>query len=395
MLSLIMYLLSLRCSTTTSRYTKVWVLDTKSVPVSFHKPPFHPDIYRSEETDAQAEAEKSAPNQTPEARAGRAVQRMHAVSAGVRWKWSDGSQGLPVKRSNTRVIRWSDGSASLMIGREIWDVGTEGGQRRVKPFGGREVEEEYRRSKVEEGGLGGSGAGASQGRRMGPNASLQGQGSFGLGPSQGASSQQPQSQASQAPLPTQSQTPSAAQTLAQPAKVGAGQVSVLYTTDADNKVFVADSIVSGTLSLLPATPHIRSYQKRYNDATKATEKKARTKAFTDMSGVRPEKQLEETLKWIQGKQKLAFKNAGIELDKHASMPVWKGNSAQLREGSPGATKKRSGGGGGGRGKRAAYSSDEDMDDERPVRGGRGYAEGDYESDDFVVSSIAGCFKFVK
>ncbi|KAK7031394.1 Leo1-like protein-domain-containing protein [Favolaschia claudopus] len=41
----------------------------------------------------------------------------------VRWRWTKDSDGRDQRQSNSRVIRWSDGSLSLRLGKELFDIG--------------------------------------------------------------------------------------------------------------------------------------------------------------------------------------------------------------------------------------------------------------------------------
>ncbi|KAL7410845.1 Leo1-like protein [Mrakia frigida] len=41
---------------------------------------------------------------------------LHQVEHTIRWRWVQGPDGTMIKKSNTRLIRWSDGSLSLQLG---------------------------------------------------------------------------------------------------------------------------------------------------------------------------------------------------------------------------------------------------------------------------------------
>ena len=176
-----------------------------------------------------------------------------------------------------------------------------------------------------------------------------------------------------------------------------GPISLLLATDFDNAVLVADSMVTGTLSLVPLTRNVRDHPKRLGAIDKSTFKASKILHYHDTSGIRPDKQIEDRVKEMQEQQKKRMKARGHDLNANLSLPVWKGSSGGGaraergdREGSPlgggtgGGGKKR----GGGRRTTTSYSSDEDMDG-GGGRGAGGYGGGDYESDDFVVSCFLG------
>jgi hypothetical protein len=274
---------------------------------------------------------------TEEQKRVRALNRMHSIANSVRWKWVDGSQGVPVKKSNARVIRWSDGTASLMVGQEMWDLQVEsvaaGGGK--KPFALNEMVAEQKMKREAEGS---------------------------------------QSQSQYVPPVTVNKE---------------GPPSVLFATDFDDRILVADTILTGSISLVAQTRNVRDHQKRVTAVTKATAKKARIHSHVDTSGVRPDKIIEDQVRELQESQRKKLKDRGHDFNAAFSMPVWKGSSGvQLRERdetepAAGAGRKRVQGNRG----RADYSSDEDMDAMGAGRrsGGGGYGGGDYESDDFVVS----------
>jgi RNA polymerase-associated protein LEO1 len=256
---------------------------------------------------------------------------MHEVTNTVRWKWTTGTHGEDVKRTNTRVIRWSDGTASLMIGQEMWDLQTDGGV--MKPF---------TRSAGE------------------------------------ASDSQLQSQ-SQPPKPIPV-------TASRPTREG--PISLLLSTDFDDEVLTSDSIITGSLSLVPLTRNVRDHQKRLVGLSKSTQKTSKILSYRDDSGIRPDKKIEESVKEMVEEQKKRLKAKGHDLNAGLSLPVWKGSTGgggggggREREGSP--LGRRKGGASTARRGRSSFSSDEDMDG----RGGaEAYGAGEYESDDFVVSS---------
>ncbi|PIO56489.1 hypothetical protein TELCIR_22111, partial [Teladorsagia circumcincta] len=40
----------------------------------------------------------------------------------IRWRFAQDADGNVVKESNTRIVRWSDGTMSMVIGKEVFDV---------------------------------------------------------------------------------------------------------------------------------------------------------------------------------------------------------------------------------------------------------------------------------
>jgi RNA polymerase-associated protein LEO1 len=328
-----------------SHLPQVWALRLPSA-ISFPAEPFHPDLYRDEQGPIQEQ--ENAEDDTEQKQKLRALRRMHAVTNAVRWKWVSGTHGETVKRSNSRVIRWSDGTASLMIGQEMWDLQMDG---------------------------------VTSGSTSADKASIK---PFALG---NELQQESQSQ----PKPDLKED----HTAKRPAREG--PISLLLATDFDNAVLVADSMVTGTLSLVPLTRNVRDHPKRLGAIDKSTFKASKILHYHDTSGIRPDKQIEDRVKEMQEQQKKRMKARGHDLNAGLSLPVWKGSSGGGtrtdrgdREGSPlgggtsGGGKKR----GGGRRTTTSYSSDEDMDGDGG-RGAGGYGGGDYESDDFVVSCFLG------
>ncbi|KAH8084156.1 Leo1-like protein-domain-containing protein [Filobasidium floriforme] len=337
---------------------QVWALKLPPA-ISFPAQPFHPDLYRSEEGPKQ-EAE-DAEDTTDEARRIRALKRMHSVANTVRWKWKDGTHGEPVRRSNARVIRWSDGTASLMVGQEMWDLqvdsvaGSGPEAKATRPFALAKVAAEAK-AKAE----------ANQ------------------------DGSQSQSQSQSQFLASQSSQPKRAidGSIAKPRATREGPVSLLLSTDFDDQVLIADSLITGSMSLVPQTRNVRDHQKRLAAVSKSTVKASRIQAYRDSSGIRPDKKIEESVREMNEAQKKRMKARGHDVNAGLSLPVWKGSSGTMREretsplGAAGGRKSR--GPSGPRKGRTSYSSDEDMDDDGGRGGGGGYTGGDYEEDDFVV-----------
>lgn len=288
---------------------------------------------------------------------------MHSVANTVRWKWKDGTHGEPVRRSNARVIRWSDGTASLMVGQEMWDLqvdsvaGSGPEAKATRPFALARVAAEAK-AKAE----------ANQ------------------------DGSQSQSQSQSQFLASQSSQPKLAAdgSIAKPRATREGPVSLLLSTDFDDQVLIADSLITGSMSLVPQTRNVRDHQKRLAAVSKSTVKASRIQAYRDSSGIRPDKKIEESVREMNEAQKKRMKARGHDVNAGLSLPVWKGSSGTMREretsplGAAGGRKSR--GPSGPRKGRTSYSSDEDMDDDGGRGGGGGYTGGDYEEDDFVVSS---------
>ncbi|EIN06136.1 hypothetical protein PUNSTDRAFT_106334 [Punctularia strigosozonata HHB-11173 SS5] len=89
-----------------------WVLRIPSY-VRIDSKPFHPDTYYGPEDEDSEQAslmrEKS-------------MSIRLAVENTVRWRWTKDKNGVDRRQSNARVIRWSDGTLSLKLGRELFDI---------------------------------------------------------------------------------------------------------------------------------------------------------------------------------------------------------------------------------------------------------------------------------
>lgn len=40
----------------------------------------------------------------------------------IRWRHAKDDEGADIKESNARVVRWSDGTMSLLLGAEVFDI---------------------------------------------------------------------------------------------------------------------------------------------------------------------------------------------------------------------------------------------------------------------------------
>ncbi|KII85836.1 hypothetical protein PLICRDRAFT_31416 [Plicaturopsis crispa FD-325 SS-3] len=108
-----------------------WVIRMPNY-VTVDSKPYHPDTYMGPEQDddesIQAETLREKSN----------VIKLKVENT-VRWRWVKDKSGRDQKQSNSRVIRWSDGSLSLRLGKELFDINqsidTSGGIAR-QSFGG-------------------------------------------------------------------------------------------------------------------------------------------------------------------------------------------------------------------------------------------------------------------
>ncbi|PIO66750.1 Leo1-like protein, partial [Teladorsagia circumcincta] len=71
--------------------------------------PFDPETYEEDEDDDHVDDE------------GRNRLKLKAENT-IRWRFAQDADGNVVKESNTRIVRWSDGTMSMVIGKEVFDV---------------------------------------------------------------------------------------------------------------------------------------------------------------------------------------------------------------------------------------------------------------------------------
>ncbi|EPT01855.1 hypothetical protein FOMPIDRAFT_1161082 [Fomitopsis schrenkii] len=77
--------------------------------------PFHPDTYigpEGEDEDAQAAETAREKSMTIKLK----------VENTVRWRWVKDENGQDRRQSNARIVRWSDGTLSLLLGKELFDI---------------------------------------------------------------------------------------------------------------------------------------------------------------------------------------------------------------------------------------------------------------------------------
>ncbi|OCH87371.1 Leo1-domain-containing protein [Obba rivulosa] len=93
---------------------KYWVIRMPNF-VKVDSKPFHPDTYvgpDQEDEDAQ----------TAESLREKSMSIKLKVENTVRWRWVKDDDGRDRRQSNGRIIKWSDGSLSLQLGKELFDV---------------------------------------------------------------------------------------------------------------------------------------------------------------------------------------------------------------------------------------------------------------------------------
>ncbi|KAG9223731.1 hypothetical protein CCMSSC00406_0004928 [Pleurotus cornucopiae] len=91
-----------------------WVIRMPTF-VQVDSKPYHPDTYMG------PEHEDEELQQTENMRE-RSMTIKLKVENTVRWRWIKDGNGQDRKQSNSRVIRWSDGSLSLRLGKELFDI---------------------------------------------------------------------------------------------------------------------------------------------------------------------------------------------------------------------------------------------------------------------------------
>ncbi|KAI0820363.1 Leo1-like protein-domain-containing protein [Trametes gibbosa] len=77
--------------------------------------PFHPDTYVGPEQEDEE-------SQQPESLREKSMSIKLKVENTVRWRWSKDQLGQDRRQSNSRIVRWSDGSLSLQLGKELFDI---------------------------------------------------------------------------------------------------------------------------------------------------------------------------------------------------------------------------------------------------------------------------------
>ncbi|CDO75816.1 hypothetical protein BN946_scf184951.g14 [Trametes cinnabarina] len=77
--------------------------------------PFHPDTY----VGPEQEDEEGHPSETLREKS---MSIKLKVENTVRWRWTKDPFGQDRRQSNSRIVRWSDGSLSLQLGKELFDI---------------------------------------------------------------------------------------------------------------------------------------------------------------------------------------------------------------------------------------------------------------------------------
>ncbi|KAJ7050515.1 Leo1-like protein-domain-containing protein [Mycena amicta] len=110
--------------------------------------PFHPDTYIGPEHEDE-EAQQA------ETLREKSMTIKLKVENTLRWRWSKDAEDQDVKQSNSRIIRWSDGSLSLRLGKELFDINksidTSGGSTSAgasQPHGLTYIVAQHKRSQV-------------------------------------------------------------------------------------------------------------------------------------------------------------------------------------------------------------------------------------------------------
>ncbi|KAI0372747.1 Leo1-domain-containing protein [Pilatotrama ljubarskyi] len=77
--------------------------------------PFHPDTYVGPEQEDED-------GQQSESLREKSMSIKLKVENTVRWRWAKDQFGEDRRQSNSRIVRWSDGSLSLQLGKELFDI---------------------------------------------------------------------------------------------------------------------------------------------------------------------------------------------------------------------------------------------------------------------------------
>ncbi|KAF9563955.1 Leo1-domain-containing protein [Agrocybe pediades] len=77
--------------------------------------PFHPDTYIGPEHEDEELAQGDSVRE-------KSMSIKLKVENTLRWRWAKDANGQDKKESNSRIIRWSDGTLSLRLGKELFDI---------------------------------------------------------------------------------------------------------------------------------------------------------------------------------------------------------------------------------------------------------------------------------
>ncbi|KAJ8094653.1 Paf1 complex component [Marasmius tenuissimus] len=98
----------------TSTNGENWVIRMPNF-VKVDSKPFHPETYigpeQEDEYGSQAESVRE-----------KSMSIKLKVENTVRWRWVKDQAGNDVRQSNSRIVRWSDGTLSLRLGKELFDI---------------------------------------------------------------------------------------------------------------------------------------------------------------------------------------------------------------------------------------------------------------------------------
>jgi len=91
-----------------------WVIRTPNY-VKVDTKPFHPETYLGPEHEEDEILHADGIRE-------RSMTIKLKVENTLRWRWTKDSHGRDIKESNSRIVRWSDGSLSLRLGKELFDI---------------------------------------------------------------------------------------------------------------------------------------------------------------------------------------------------------------------------------------------------------------------------------
>ncbi|KAI9066955.1 Leo1-domain-containing protein [Trametes sanguinea] len=91
-----------------------WVIRMPNF-VKVDSKPFHPDTY----VGPEQEDEEGHPTESLREKS---MSIKLKVENTVRWRWAKDQLGQDRRQSNSRIVRWSDGSLSLQLGKELFDI---------------------------------------------------------------------------------------------------------------------------------------------------------------------------------------------------------------------------------------------------------------------------------
>ncbi|KAH7890708.1 Leo1-like protein-domain-containing protein [Phlebopus sp. FC_14] len=91
-----------------------WVIRMPNF-VKVDSKPFHPDTYVGPEQDEEELHQNESVRE-------KSMTIKLRVENTVRWRWTKDEFGQDKRQSNSRVIRWSDGTLSLRLGKELFDI---------------------------------------------------------------------------------------------------------------------------------------------------------------------------------------------------------------------------------------------------------------------------------